>query len=87
MKMKRITYTTRNGLNYPLSALTTDVKWFKEEIEKTPRELYMEIFKSPKVSRRIFKKVYQDEIYTFFIIIDCYKKKTFLEIKEDRYDV
>ncbi len=87
MKMKKVTYTTLNGLNLPLSVLTTDVEWFLEQIERTPRENYLYIFKSPKTSRRLYQKVYQDEKYTEIVVTDCYNKKTFLEIKEDRYDV
>lgn len=82
--MKEVTYTTLNGLKLPLWILTTDVEWFLEQIERTDRKCYLQIFKSPKTSRRIYQKVYQDEKYTDIVITDCYGKKTFLEIKEDR---
>lgn len=85
--MKEVTYKTYNGLNLPLGVLTTDVDWFLEEIERTDRKCYMKIFTSPKVSRRLYQKAYQDETDTFIVVTDCYDKKTFLRIKEDRYEL
>ena len=80
--MKSVRLTTLHGLEVGLGGLTTDINWFLNEIEKTDKNEYKKIFKNPKVSRRKFYFVYQDERYTDIVIKDVYGKKLFLQIKE-----
>ena len=85
--MKSIKYTTLHGLNLGLGGLTTDIDWFIDTIEKTHKSEYMKIFLSPKISRRKFKLIHQNEEYTDIIVTDAYGRKTFLEIKENKNDI
>lgn len=80
--MKKVRLTTLHGLEIGLGGLTSDVDWFLNEIEKTDKSEYRKLFKNPKISRRKFYFVYQDERYTHIVIEDVYGKNLFLQIKE-----
>lgn len=80
--MKEVSLSTYHGLHLGLGGLTTDVDWFLNTIEETNKTEYKKIFSDPRISRRKFYFVYQDERYTHIVIEDIYKKNLFLQIKE-----